>query len=140
MKAERDVVVIDRHRAWVEEPYALVMQLDGDIKGDHQAKLLDMLDFVGGGEGPIVIMQDLSAAGAFTAAARKAIIDDPRTVRVATVICIGANFQMRVLLTMILKGIKFVKPRVPVISFARDEAEARELLASERERLKKNEG
>lgn len=135
MDTDRDVLVVDKHRAWIEEPYALVLQLEGDITGDNLRRMREMMDFIGAGQGPVVIMQDLSKAGAFTAAARKGIMDDERTKRVKTVICIGASFQMRVFITMITKALKIVDPRVALTLFAKEETEAREMLAAERKRL-----
>jgi hypothetical protein len=138
--AERDVVIISNHRAWIEEPYALVFEADGDVTGEHMTKMLDMLDIIGGGEGPVIILQDLSKCGAFTGAARKAIMEDPRTNRVTAVICINASFQMRVILTMIAKTIGVISSRASRTKLAKDQAEGRALLAAERERLQKKQG
>lgn len=132
---ERDIINIDRHRVWIEEPGTLVCHIDGDVTGDNLRKMREMLDFIGEGKGPIIIMQDLSKAGAFTAAARKGIMDDKRTLRVKTVICIGASFQMRVFMSMITKALKFVYPEASLVLFAKDETEGREILARERIRL-----
>jgi len=137
MEAQNDVVDIGRHRAWIEEPYALMVNVDGDITGDHMRQMRDMTDFIGAGSGPVFIVQDLTKAGAFTAAARKEIIDDERTKRVKTVICIGASFQMRVFMTMITKALKLVNPVMPTTLFANDEAEARTILATERKRFER---
>jgi hypothetical protein len=135
METERDIVVIDKHRAWIEEPFTHVSQLEGDITGDNMGRILEMMEFIGGGQGPIIIMQDLSKAGAFTAAARKNIMNDPNNYRVRVVICIGASFQMRVFITMIAKATKFVDPRLATTLFAKNDSEAREMLAAERKRL-----
>lgn len=135
MTTERDIVSIDQHRVWIEEPYALVCHIEGDMTEDSLRRMRDLLDFVGGGQGPVIIMQDLSKAGAFTAGARKGIMGDKRTQRVETVICIGASFQMRVFMGMIAKASKIVYPRMAAVLFAKDETEAREILAAERRRL-----
>lgn len=135
MSAERDIVTIDQHRVWIEEPYALVCQLEGDITESALKRMRDVLEFVGGGRTPVIIVQDLSRAGAFTAGARKGIMDDPRTRRVESVICIGASFQMRVFMSMITKALKLVNPRIPRVLFTKDEAEGRAVLAVEREQL-----
>jgi hypothetical protein len=140
MEAERDVVSIGNHRVWIEEPYALVFQMDGDVTGEQMAKMIDMIDVIGGGEGPVIIMQDLSKARAFTGAARKAIMTDKRTDRVVRVICISTSFQMRVILTMIAKTVGTIDPRASRTKFAKDEAEGRALLAAEREWVQKKQG
>jgi hypothetical protein len=138
METDRDIVAIDGHRAWIEQPDALLVQLSGDMTGENMGKLHEMMDRMGDGQGPVIIMQDLSKAGAFTAAARKGIMANKRTHRITSVICIGASFQMRVFMTMISKALKFLNPMVSRTLFAKDEAEGRELLAAERERLKQN--
>lgn len=135
MEAEPNIVSIDQHRVWIEEPYALVVELRGDISGEHLRRMRELLDYIGDGNGPIIIMQNLSNGGAFTGAARKEILDDRRTDRVQTVICIGASFQMRVFMGMISKALKFVRPSAPLIVFVQDENEGRKILASERSRL-----
>ena len=137
MEAGNDVVSIDRHRAWIEEPNTLMINVEGDVTGDNMRQMRDMTDFIGAGNGPVIIMQDLSKAGAFTAAARKEILDDERTKRVKSVICIGASFRMRVFMTMITKALKLVNPVIPMTLFAKDEAEARNILAAERARFEK---
>lgn len=135
MKIERDVVAIDRHRLWIEEPYALMIEVNGDLEGESFRRMRDVMAIVGGGEGPVVIVQDLSKAGAFTASARKGIMDDPRTKRVVAVICIGASFQMRVFMGMITKALKIVNPNAVKVVFAKDEAEGRAMLEAERKTL-----
>lgn len=137
MAEERDIVTIDRHRVWIEEPYALVLQCEGDITGDNFHRMREMMDYIGNGQGPIIIVQDLSQAGAFSVTARKGMMADERTRRVRSVICIGASFQMRVFLTMIAKATKLVNPIPVTVLFAKNDAESREFLAAERTRFKK---
>ena len=138
MEVKGDVVNIDGHRAWIEEPYALVSHIEGELTDDHMGRMRDMMDFIGGGQGPVVIVQDLSKAGEFTSAARKGVLKDERSKRITTVICIGASFQTRVFVTMIGKAMKLVNPKITTTLFAKNDAEAREMLAAERERLKEN--
>ena len=135
MTTERDIIRIGQHRVWIEEPYALVCQIEGDMTEQDLRRMREVLDFIGGGQGRVIIMQDLSKAGAFTAGARKGIMDDKRTERVETVICIGASFQMRVFMGMITKASKLVYPRMATVMFAKDETEARGILEAERQRL-----
>lgn len=135
MSVEPSVIAIDQHRVWIEEPFTLVCQLDGDVTGDNLRQMRDQLDFIGGGRGPVIVMQNLSKATSFSAAARKGILDDKRTVRVVAVICIAASFQMRVIMTMIVKAMKLIDTPVPSMLFADNETKAREILAQERARL-----
>ena len=135
MSVEPRVITIDQHRVWIEEPFTLVCQLNGDVTGDNLRQMRDQLDFIGGGRGPVIVMQNLSRATSFSAAARKGILDDKRTVRVVAVICIAASFQMRVIMTMIVKAMKLIDTPVPSMLFADNETKAREILAQERARL-----
>jgi len=136
MEAERDVILIDQHKAWIEEPYALILRINGEITGVNLRRMLELMDYIGGGQGPVVIVQDLSKSGAFTAPARKGIMEDERAKRVVTVISIGASFQLRVFITMIGKAMKIVDPKVAATLFAKNDAEAWEMLAIEQERLR----
>lgn len=135
MSVEPRVITTDQHRVWIEEPFTLVCQLNGDVTGDNLRQMRDQLDFLGGGRGPVIVMQNLSRATSFSAAARKGILDDKRTVRVVAVICIAASFQMRVIMTMIVKAMKLIDSPVPSMLFADNETKAREILAQERARL-----
>lgn len=135
MSVEPRVITTDQHRVWIEEPFTLVCQLNGDVTGDNLRQMRDQLDFIGGGRGPVIVMQNLSRATSFSAAARKGILDDKRTVRVVAVICIAASFQMRVIMTMIVKAMKLIDSPVPSMLFADNETKAREILAQERARL-----
>lgn len=135
MSVEPRVITTDQHRVWIEEPFTLVCQLDGDVTGDNLREMRNQLDFIGGGRGPVIVMQNMSKATSFSAAARKGILDDKRTARVASVICIAASFQMRVLMTMMTKAMKLIDTPMPNMLFADNETKAREILAQERARL-----
>lgn len=135
MTIEREIVAIDLHQVWIEEPFTLVCELNGEVTGDHLRRMREMLDYVGAGIGPVIVMQDLSKATSFSSAARKGILDDKRTQRVVAVICIAAGFQMRVVMTMIMKAMRLIDTPVPHMLFADNETKARELLAQERTRL-----
>jgi actin-related protein len=103
--------------------------------GEQLKRMREMIDYVGDGQGPVIIVQELSGAGAFTAGARRGIIEDSRTDRIKSVICIGASFQMRVFMGMIINALKTFRPNFPVMLFARNPQEGQEILAAERKRL-----
>ncbi|HMY21806.1 MAG TPA: hypothetical protein PKA58_36030 [Polyangium sp.] len=137
MAIEREIIAISQHKVWIDEPFTLVCDLNGEVTGDDLRRMREVLDYVGAGNGPIIVMQNLSKATSFSSAARKGILDDERTRRVVSVICIAASFQMRVIMTMIMKAMKLIDTPVPNMLFADNETKARELLAQERARLQK---
>jgi hypothetical protein len=137
MAIEREIIAISQHQVWIDEPFTLVCDLNGEVTGDDLRQMREVLDYVGAGNGPIIVMQNLSKATSFSSAARKGILDDERTRRVVSVICIAASFQMRVIMTMIMKAMKLIDTPVPNMLFADNETKARELLAQERARLQK---
>lgn len=135
MTVERDIVIVGRHRVWIEEPYALMLEAHGHLAGDDLSQMRLLMDRIGDGQGPILIVQNLADAGEFQASARRGIMEDKRTERIDAVISFGANFHMRVFIGMIAKAVRLVSRRVPRTLFAANEAEARTILATERERL-----
>lgn len=137
MKTERKIFSFAAHKVWLEPPDAIFMDLDGDVTEANIKDFLVLVDQLGGGVGPVILIQDLRKAGTFSSGARKAIANDPRSGQIRSVICVGASFQMRVIMTMIEKAGKLLNRKLWAMCFASDEADGRRLLALERARLAK---
>ncbi len=139
MGTESTVVLVGKHEVRVEEPYVVFMNFNGEITGENILGFLAAVESVGGGEGPVVIVQYMANAGAFTADARKTIANDPRTGRIETAVAVNATFQMRVLLTMIEKTNWLLRKMAVVHVFVDSKEEVMQFLASERLRLQNRE-
>ena len=136
MAIEHDIVRIGRHRLWIEEPYTLVIMADGDMNVDDARSMALLASKIGQGNGPIIILQDMTKAGGFPASARELVIREPQAQRLAAVISYGASFHLRVILTMIVRAMGWIRRDMLRMSFAVNEAEARSVLETERERLR----
>lgn len=139
MGTESNVVLSGKHRVWVEEPYVVFMDFNGEITKEDISRCLEVIESVGGGAGPVIIVQLMAHAGAFTADARKTIANDPRSARIETAVAVNATFQMRVLLKMIEKTNWLLK-KMPIANvFVDSKEEAIKFVASERARLQARE-
>ena len=140
MGTERAVVLVGKHRAWIEEPFVAFMDFNGDITGEEILGFLAVVESVGGGAGPVIIVQYMANAGAFTSAARKTIANDPRSARIETAVAVNATFQMRVLLKMIEKT-NWLLNKMTVVHVFFDSTDATmQFLAAERPKLQAREG
>lgn len=139
MGRERAVVLVGKHRAWIEEPYVVFMDFNGEITGEDIQGFLAVVEKVGGGAGPVIIVQYMANSGAFTAAARKAIANDPQTARIKIAVAVNASFHSRILLKMIEKA-NWLLRQMPVSHvFVDSEEEAAQFIASERPRMRARE-
>lgn len=136
MATEPYVVTISRHRLWIEEPHTLVVKADGDMSVEDVRGIALLLHKIGRGDDPVILLQDMTKAGAFPASAREVLMREPQAHRVAVVISYGANFHVRVILTMLARALGWIRRDMPRMIFAANEAEARVILEAERERLR----
>jgi len=133
----QDVVTISRHKVWIEEPYAIMVVACGDLTEADTDQLAVVMDRVGGGNGPIIFVQDMSNAGGFTVSVRQRFMRDPRVKRITNIISYGTNFSVRVFIGLVIRALKAFNRTVPAIDFVEDEAAAREVLATQRQRLQR---
>lgn len=138
MQAEPQIETYGRHLLWIEEPDTVFMDLDGDITSENILDFLAPVARLGEAGRPVILVQDLSKVGSFTAGARKAITDDLRSSHIKLVISVGASFQLRVVLSMINKTARMLNRELAETVFAKDLAEARAMLPAERARLAAN--
>ena len=68
MAIEREIIAISQHQVWIDEPFTLVCDLNGEVTGDDLRQMREVLDYVGAGNGPIIVMQNLSKATSFSSA------------------------------------------------------------------------
>jgi len=125
--------VVGSHRIRPEPPDTLHARLVGDLSASDVLGLLDALDEIPVGP-PVFLLRDARRGGAPSQEAREIIIKDPRIARLAAVINYGASFHTRVVLTMISKAMRFVRPTAPTFHFVASEAEGRALIAEKRAR------
>lgn len=140
MSIERADISVGKHRAWIEEPYVAFMDFNGDITGEDILGFLAVVESVGGGAGPVIIVQYMANSGAFTASARKTIANDPRSARIETAVAVNATFQSRILLKMIEKTNLLIGKMTVVHVFVDSKDEAMRFLASERPKLQARKG
>ncbi|HMY15289.1 MAG TPA: hypothetical protein PKA58_03120 [Polyangium sp.] len=133
----QDVVTISRHKVWIEEPYAIRVIACGDLTEADTDQLAVVMDRVGGGNGPIIFVQDMSNAGGFTVSMRHRFIGDPRVQRITDIISYGTNFSIRVFMGLVIRALKAFNRTVPTIHFVEDEAAARQVLTARRQRLQR---
>jgi hypothetical protein len=126
---------IGEHRLHAEGSDTLVVTFNGDVKPEHMTAVYDAVEALGGETGAVIVLQDVSNMGAFPAATRKVVGNDRRSLQVKSVISYGASFHVRVLFTMVQKGIRLVRPDNAPLHYVATEADARKKLAEERARI-----
>jgi hypothetical protein len=116
---------IGPHRFKFEPPDIIHMALDGDVDAVHIAAVFD-----GVGEEVFrlanpYILRDARKGGAPTRDAREFFAKDNRIQRLAGVVSYGASFHVRVVVAMVDKALRILRPESPRIHFFATYEEAR---------------
>jgi hypothetical protein len=115
--------------AWIEEPDTFGIRLAGPISGPDLRGILDWQGAWSKGRTEHYVICDLSGAGAASPEARQVMSGHERDTRIRVCsVCFGASFTIRVIVNMIVRAMKFLRPaalETAEIVFVATEGDAR---------------
>ncbi|MDI1480010.1 STAS/SEC14 domain-containing protein [Polyangium sp. y55x31] len=123
------------HRVTFEPPDLVVLSLHGPIEPDEMVALYDLLEGVAGGQ-PVMLLSDVSRSSGPTTQARKIAAKDPRAKLMGPMAMVGANFQVRVVVSMLETAARLMQGKTSPTEFFDDEETARAWLAEQRASLR----
>lgn len=122
---------IGPHRFRFEHPDVLFMYFEGSVDVAHfhefYALAIKLIPLH-----PIYIVRDTRGGGLLDAKTRSAVLKTVDPERVAAIISYGSSFQLRVIVTMLLKAMRTFKNAAPQAIFVDSEEEARAWIAANR--------
>lgn len=123
-----------RHRMSHEGDLVRVV-VDGDFDRDHSVAFHGYLSRVLDEQGRVFIIGDLREAGGIDPAARAVSSEWNSSHRLSGCACYGANFPIRVLLSLTIKAVKLLGFHQIEFTFVKDEPEALRWIDALRARL-----
>jgi hypothetical protein len=115
---------IQRHRFRLEEPDVLHMHFSGNIELEQFDQFFDTsMRLIP--DRPIYFLRDVHEGGMLDSKTRSRIIKtvDPR--RIAAIVSYGGSFQLKVIVTMLIKALRIFKHSAPDVAFVDTETQAR---------------
>jgi hypothetical protein len=122
------------HRYRVELPDIVHVRLGGAIEAAHVAVVLDAASLMATTR--VYILRDARGGGSPSRSARERIMRHPQVEKVAAVVTYGAGYRDRVVLGMVDKALRVLRPNSPRVVVFETEAEARGFIEGERERMR----
>lgn len=122
---------IGPHRLRFEPPDVLYMYFEGSVDVAHFHEFYALATTLIP-QNPIYIVRDTHGGGLLNAKTRSAVINTVDPTRVAAIISYGSSFQLRVIVTMLLKAMRTFKRSAPQAIFVDSEEEARAWIAANR--------
>lgn len=123
------------HRFRFEPPDVLFMHFEGPIQvaefHEFYAAALKL-----NSDGRIYLVRDARHGGLLDAKVRTAVIKNVDPERVAAIVSYGSSFQLRVIVTMLIKAMRTFRKSAPPVIFVDSEDEARAWIATHRKAFK----
>jgi hypothetical protein len=114
------------HTTRREPPDLFVLTTVGDFEEEHIQGLFSELNELGSNNDTLFVLVNLSRLGHITSAARAAATMRKRTAKIGGAAFVGASFQQRVLVTLVMKANVLLRRESPIpTAFFDSEAEAR---------------
>lgn len=118
----------------------LRVAVHGDLTEERARAIIGALRRVGESGREVLLLADAHHLGAFPASTRKVVAEEMRSTRVDAVAIIGVNFSLRVVLTLLAKGVQIVTGRPYPQQFFGTEDEARAWLLAQRDAIRARRG
>ncbi|XXX78207.1 STAS/SEC14 domain-containing protein [Sorangium sp. So ce134] len=120
-----------------EEPDGILrVALRGDLTEDRARAVIGALRRMAEGGRDVLVLADARHMGSIPASARKVSAEEMRTARIDAVAIIGASFSMRVVLTLVAKGVHLLTGQLYPQQLFDTEEEARAWLLAQRDALR----
>ncbi len=120
-----------------DEPDGILrVALHGDLTDDRARAVVGALRRVAESGREVLVLADADHTGALPPSARKAVAEELRSVRIDAVAILGAGFSLRVILTLLAKGVQILTGQSYPQQFFGTEAEARAWLLAQRDALR----
>ncbi|WP_437314872.1 STAS/SEC14 domain-containing protein [Sorangium sp. So ce385] len=114
----------------------LYIALHGDMSEDMMRAMMAALRRTVEGGREVLVLGDLRRAGVIPALARKMAAEEMRTARLDAAAAVGASFSVRVVVTLVTKGVQLLTGRPYPLEFFDSESEARAWLLAQRDALR----
>ncbi|WP_437486658.1 STAS/SEC14 domain-containing protein [Sorangium sp. So ce1014] len=120
-----------------DEPDGILrVSLHGDLTDDRARALVGALRRVAESGREVLVLADADHTGAIPPSARKVVAEELRSARIDAVAIIGAGFSVRVILTLLAKGVQMLTGQSYPQQFFGTEGEARAWLLAQRDALR----
>ncbi|WP_437578276.1 STAS/SEC14 domain-containing protein [Sorangium sp. So ce887] len=120
-----------------DEPDGIVrLEIHGDVTDDRARALVGVLRRMAESGREVLVLADARHTGAIPASARKAAAEELRSVRLDAVAIVGAGFSLRVVVTLLSKGVHLLTGKPYPQQFFMTEDEARAWLLAQRDALR----
>ncbi|WP_437531862.1 STAS/SEC14 domain-containing protein [Sorangium sp. So ce726] len=120
-----------------EEPDGILrLEIHGELTEDRARVLVAALQRASEGGRDVLLLADVRRMGSFLAPARKVTADGVRSARIGAVAIIGPSFSLRVIATLIAKGVQMLTSQPYPQQFFEAEGEARAWLLARRDALR----
>ncbi|XXX78205.1 STAS/SEC14 domain-containing protein [Sorangium sp. So ce134] len=120
-----------------EEPDGILrVALHGDLTEDRARAAVGAVRRMAESGRDVLVLADVRHMGSVPASARKVSAEEMRTARVDAVAILGASFSVRVVLTLLTKGVHILTGQLYPQQFFDTEGEARAWLLARRDALR----
>ncbi|WP_437600701.1 STAS/SEC14 domain-containing protein [Sorangium sp. So ce590] len=124
-----------------DEPDGILrLEIHGDVTGDRARTILGALRRLAESGREVLVLADARHTGAIPPSVRKVVAEEVRSARIDAVAILGAGFSLRVILTLLAKGVQLLTGRSYPQQFFGTEAEARAWLLAQRDALRARRG
>ncbi|XXX78204.1 STAS/SEC14 domain-containing protein [Sorangium sp. So ce134] len=120
-----------------EEPDGIVrLEIHGELTEDRARAVVRVFRRVAESGRDVLVLADASRMGPLPASTRKVVTEEMRSARIDSVAIIGAAFSLRVIGTLLAKGVQMVTGQPYTQQFFDTEGEARAWLLARRDALR----
>ncbi|WP_437814959.1 STAS/SEC14 domain-containing protein [Sorangium sp. So ce1078] len=120
-----------------DEPDGILrVEFHGDVTDDRARAVVGVLRRVAESGRELLLLVDTRHTGAIPASARKVVAEELRTARLDAVAIMGAGFSLRVVLSLLAKGVHMLTGQPYPQQFFGTEGEARAWLLAQRDALR----
>ncbi|WP_437744184.1 STAS/SEC14 domain-containing protein [Sorangium sp. So ce302] len=120
-----------------DEPDGIVrVAIHGEVTEDRARAVLGVIRRVAESGCDVLVLADVRHMGPVSAPVRKAVTEEMRGARVDAVAIIGASFSLRVVMTLLAKGVQMLTGRHYPQQFFDTEGEAHTWLLARRDALR----
>ncbi|WP_437761613.1 STAS/SEC14 domain-containing protein [Sorangium sp. So ce281] len=120
-----------------DEPDGILrVAIHGEVTEDRARAVLGAVRRVAESGCDVLVLADTRHTGPLSAAARKVVTEEVRAARIDAVAIIGASYSLRVVMTLLAKGVQMLTGRHYPQQFFDTEGEARAWLLARRDALR----
>ncbi|WP_437611016.1 STAS/SEC14 domain-containing protein [Sorangium sp. So ce834] len=124
-----------------DEPDGILrVAVHGDLTDDRARAVIGVLRRAAHDGRDVLVLADVRHTGSIPASARRISAEEMRTARIDAVAIVGASFPLRVVVTLLAKGVHILTGQLYPQQFFDTEGEARAWLLAQRDALRARRG